>query len=876
MNFPDFLSTQLLGHLPGWSKPGQGPFPLPRFLLVGGRVLFSSLLVAGIVTGVKHIGGLEPLELAYLDFSTRQRSDLPIDPRITVLGITEADCQRYRCPLSDALLADTLSRLQAHSPRVVGLDIYRTIVRPPGRMAIETRLQASNLIAIMNVGSDPVNGQVPAPEQVDPERIGFNDFPTDLDGIIRRNLLYVGGQDHGYYAFGLRVALAYLGEDYDLKVVGDQLQIGKAVFPALKTKDGGYQDVDNAGYQVLLRYRGQQAPAAVLTLTQLLTGDFDSDLIRDRAILIGTTAQSSKDLFLTPFSSNQQQNFLMSGVEIHAHMVSQILDAVAGETALYRFLPPWSELLWLWGWCVTASLVAWSTRRPWQLGLAGSVLLAGLLGTGAVAMGRLLWLPIAEPVIGFTVTLGLAATHRLLYRTTHDPLTGLPNREVFLDQIQAALNRAQRYAQPSPVVVAFLGIDRFKVINESLGHQAGDQLLLSFAERLQRSLPPQTYIARVGGDEFAILFHHDRPKGQRWGRRFTVPDLNAEVATVPQVLDQLQQQLSAPFELFGRKIPNTVSIGVAMTQAGYEHRPVNLLRDAHTAMYRSKTLGQSRYEVFAAGMLVDAVNRLELESDLLKALENGEFLLYYQPIVHLQTGAVAGFEALVRWKQPDRGFVQPGAFIPAAEETGLILPLGQWIFQAACQQLKQWNRQFPRRHLTMSINLSSRQLSQPDLVQQFAQSLEKSQIPGDRIRLEITESMVMGDIETTIDLMLKLKSLNFKLAIDDFGTGYSSLSYLHRFPLDTLKVDKSFVGRVDRSNEDRAIVQTILTLGKQLGMDVVAEGIETQQQVRILQQEACDYGQGYLFAKPLPPEAAVELLRHPSPLVKPFTETPNF
>jgi EAL domain-containing protein (putative c-di-GMP-specific phosphodiesterase class I) len=253
-----------------------------------------------------------------------------------------------------------------------------------------------------------------------------------------------------------------------------------------------------------------------------------------------------------------------------------------------------------------------------------------------------------------------------------------------------------------------------------------------------------------------------------------------------------------------------------------------------------------------------------LESDLLSALDNQEFLLYYQPIIRLATGELAGFEALVRWHQKDRGFVLPSAFIPAAEETGLIMALGQWIFREACRQLHTWHGMFPQHpNLTMSINLSNRQFGQSDLISRIKAALQDTQVRGDCVRLEITESMVMGDVDAAIDLMLKLKSLDLKLAIDDFGTGYSSLSYLHRFPMDTLKVDKSFVGRLEKSNEDRAIIHTILTLGQKLGMEVVAEGVETLEQVTMLKQEHCDYGQGYYFAKPLPVEEAQALLaRH--------------
>jgi diguanylate cyclase (GGDEF)-like protein len=481
--------------------------------------------------------------------------------------------------------------------------------------------------------------------------------------------------------------------------------------------------------------------------------------------------------------------------------------------------------------------------------LSDGLLLVGLSGVGWLGIRGLVWLPLAEPATGMIVTTAVVLAYKLFYRSTHDSLTGLPNREAFMGTIQQALHHHQGQPTEPPVIVAFMGIDRFKVINESLGHQVGDEVLHMMAQRLVQHSPPEARVARVGGDEFALLLTH-------------LPS-----AAAGELLDRLQYALSEPLTLHGQKLPSTLSIGVAITQPGLAHKPADLLRDAHTAMYRAKALGKSRFEVFAAGMLTEAVNRLQLESDLISALDNEEFLLYYQPIIKLHTGELAGFEALVRWHQTDRGFVLPSAFIPAAEETGLIMALGQWIFREACGQLRSWHDAFPHyRHLTMSINLSNRQFGQADLISQIETALRETQVNSHCVRLEITESMVMGDVDAAIDLMLKLKALDLKLAIDDFGTGYSSLSYLHRFPMDTLKVDKSFVGRLEKSNEDRAIINTILTLGQKLGMEVIAEGVETAAQVTMLRQEGCDYGQGYFFAKPLPAQSAQELIQQYQPL----------
>lgn len=810
-------------------------------------VLLSSIAATLGVTGLKLLQVIEPAELYVFDRMVRSQPDQAINPRITIIGMSEGDIRQYGWPLSDGLLAKVLADVQAHQPRVVGLDLYRSTLRPPGSAALVEQLAAPNLIAIKNVGNDPFLGEVPPPPTVPSDRIGFNDLPTDSDGIIRRNLLYVGGQEEDYYSFGLRVVMADAQNSDNprpLDADDNYLYLGDLPIRVLSGREGGYQSVDSSGYQILLRYRSRHRPARQISISQLLSGQYDPTWLEDRVVLMGTTAASLKDRFYTPFSFNQDEDLTMPGVIIHAQMVSQLLDLLEGKPTLYRYLPPWSEGLWLWGWCLAAGGLVWVLKRP-SLLIGSTVLLGvGLVGLGWVAVNQLLWLPLVEPMVGIIATTSAVIAYKLLYRSTHDPLTGLPNREAFIGSIQRALRQHPSTEETPPVIVVFMGIDRFKVINESLGHQAGDRVLRIIAQRLTQHMPLDAKVARVGGDEFALLLS------------------NWESDRAGAEMDQLQYTLSEPITLQGQKLPSTISMGMAISQAGMAHKPADLLRDAHTAMYRAKALGKSRFEVFAAGMLTEAVNRLQLESDLLSALDNQEFLLYYQPIIRLATGELAGFEALVRWHQKDRGFVLPSSFIPAAEETGLIMALGQWIFREACRQLRHWHDLFPQYpRLTMSINLSNRQFGQADLVQQIKSALRDTQVRGDCVRLEITESMVMGDVDAAIDLMLKLKSLDLKLAIDDFGTGYSSLSYLHRFPMDTLKVDKSFVGRLERSNEDRAIIHTILTLGQKLGMEVVAEGVETLEQVNMLKQEHCEYGQGYFFAKPLPAEAAEALLK---------------
>jgi diguanylate cyclase (GGDEF)-like protein len=813
----------------------------PKAAAIGLKtVILSSVMAGALVSGIKFLSVIEPMELFIFDWLVRSQPQRSLHPRITLVGITEDDLRQYGWPINNDQLATVLATLQTHQPSVIGLDLYRSTLRSPGVTALEKQLAAKNLVVIKKVYAEG-EGEVPPPPGVEPERVGFNDFPTDADGVIRRSLLYVGrSQD---YSFALRLAMTdqtRQGESLALRTEGDYLYLGKTPLKALGDNDGGYQGEDGSGYQILMRYSDRQTTPRSISLSQVLSGQFDPDWITGNIVLIGTTAPSLRDQFYTPFSFGQGNELTMPGVVVHAQIVSQLLNLIAGEAALYRFLPPWAEGLWLLGWCLVAGALTWSIQRP-ELLLGGILgMLVAISGVGWLAIHQLVWLPMAEPMLGLLLTAAIVTIYKLVYRSKHDPLTGLANREAFITMIQRALHQAASH----PVVTVFMGIDRFKVINESLGHHAGDQVLRAIAQRLLKHMPTQARVARVGGDEFALLFTH----------------LDSEAAGCQ--MDRLQHLLSEPINLDGQKFPSTISIGMAISQPSCEHRPADLLRDAHTAMYRAKALGKTRFEVFATGMLTEAVNRLQLESDLITALDNQEFLLYYQPIVSLQSGVLAGFEALVRWRQKDRGFVLPSAFIPAAEETGLIMALGQWIFREACRQLRQWQELFPQhQHLTMSINLSNRQFSQPDLVPQIAAALEETQVSGECVRLEITESMVMGDVDRAIDLMLQLKSLDLKLAIDDFGTGYSSLSCLHRFPMDTLKVDKSFVGRLENSNEDRAIIHTILNLGQQLGLDVVAEGIETEAQVVMLKQAGCDYGQGYFFAKPLDHQSVEALLQ---------------
>jgi diguanylate cyclase (GGDEF)-like protein len=404
---------------------------------------------------------------------------------------------------------------------------------------------------------------------------------------------------------------------------------------------------------------------------------------------------------------------------------------------------------------------------------------------------------------------------------------------LFTDHLRVALRRAHQN-EKYLFCVLFLDLDRFKNINDSLGHPCGDELLILVARRLEACIRQTDMVARFGGDEFAILL-----------------DSMQDASDALRVAEKVQQTISAPFRLASHEAITTASIGVALSTSGYTEAE-DIIRDADTAMYRAKDNGKARYEIFDTAMHTRAVTLLRLESDLRRALEKDELCVYYQPIVSLANRELHGFEALARWQHPERGVIAPDDFIPLAEETGLILPIGLRVLRDACHQLRKWQQHsLANRDLIMSVNLSGKQLMQPDLIERIEEVLHESQINPWHLKLEITETVVMENPELAAVTLAKLRGLGVRLSIDDFGTGYSSLSYLNRFPVDTLKIDRSFVTSMNEADENLQIVKTIITLAGNLGMQVVAEGVETEEQLDQLRSLKCQYGQGFYFSKPL-------------------------
>lgn len=436
---------------------------------------------------------------------------------------------------------------------------------------------------------------------------------------------------------------------------------------------------------------------------------------------------------------------------------------------------------------------------------------------------------------------------KLLHNAMHDALTGLPNRALFLEHLRRVMSRGT--FKEKSFAVLFLDFDGFKLINDSLGHAAGDTLLKLIAGRLEGLLRGNDIVARLGGDEFTIL----------------LDELN-EPEDVLNVVRRIQDILTRPFSLGGRDVFISASIGIALKDEKYR-MPEEILRDADIAMYRAKSAGKARHEIFNHEMHEQVNKRLRLETELRLALERGEFRVFYQPIMHLTTNRLIGFESLVRWFHPERGIVMPNDFIPVAEETGLIVPMGEWVLRESCRQIGEWQKRYPeRKDLHISVNLSCKQFIQHDLADRVAAILLETGLDARHLRLEVTESHVMENSQMAINIMNKLRELGVRLSIDDFGTGYSSLSYLQRLPIDFLKIDRSFVDVMNATMENSEIVKAIVMLAKNLGMDVIAEGIETEEQAASLINLECTFGQGFFYSKPTD-AAQAELILSESPVV---------
>ena len=429
-------------------------------------------------------------------------------------------------------------------------------------------------------------------------------------------------------------------------------------------------------------------------------------------------------------------------------------------------------------------------------------------------------------------------------RASHDLLTGLYNRRVFVDRLGQALLRTTRRKNSLKVGVLFMDLDRFKTINDYLGHEAGDRLLVTVAERFKQRLRPDDVLARFGGDEFAVLLENvENP---------------SEVIRVAQ---RIGEALQEPLTVDDHQVSVSTSVGIALGTAHANDDPEGMLREADVAMYRAKEQGPGHYAVFDPAMQTRAQERIELEAELRRALEQGEFVLFYQPEVSLHNGSMVGFEALLRWQHPERGLLKPSAFVPLAEETDLITPIGTWVLEEACRQAKRWEEEhLPAPPATMEVNLSARQLARRGLAQTVEEALRRANLAAHALALDITETVLIGASEHNAQALEALKKMGIRLYLDDFGTGYSSLSYLKRLPVDRVKVDRTFVKGLGGNATDTALVRMIIDLCHTLGIEVLAEGVETSDQAALLKDMGCDLGQGYYFARPLRSEELAEQL----------------
>lgn len=438
------------------------------------------------------------------------------------------------------------------------------------------------------------------------------------------------------------------------------------------------------------------------------------------------------------------------------------------------------------------------------------------------------------------------AEEQLIHDALHDALTGLPNRVLFLDRLQVAFRRAKRKFD-NHFAVLYLDFDRFKLVNDSFGHQVGDELLLKISVRLKSILRNSDTVARLGGDEFTML----------------VEDIDG-IDEAKHVAERIREEIAKPFDLNGQDFFASVSIGIAGWSRKYT-QPDVLMRDADTALYQAKRLGRNRFEVFDEEMHEKALRFLQIETDLRFALERREFYLVYQPIVELSDRKLAGFEALIRWNHPKHGLIPPMDFIPIAEETGSISAIGAWVLQTACRQLCDWQKQNPElENVWMSVNVSTKQFMEPELLSLVDGILKETGLAPNCLKLEVTETAMVENIDFAVEAMHNLKKLGLKLAIDDFGTGYSSLNYLHRLPLSSLKIDRSFVNQMEASHENQEIVKTILSLAKSLNLETIAEGVETVSQISKLTGLSCQLGQGFYFAKPLESARVEEIFVNPN------------
>ncbi|HUP47835.1 MAG TPA: EAL domain-containing protein [Thermoanaerobaculia bacterium] len=556
---------------------------------------------------------------------------------------------------------------------------------------------------------------------------------------------------------------------------------------------------------------GRRKPVRIRESQRLLTVLLGAGVLSGIIpFLLGGDAALHRFFYLGLHALAAAATFTLSGIAIwrsrgHGFVIPAACFVIYGTLQFYAFI------------LIMRSLVG-RTAMP-----IDAVAIAGFVGSGIIGLGLIL------AVLEDQREAAVAATTQVEHLAYYDTLTGLPNRSLFGDRLAVALTHAARHHYK--LAVLFLDVDRFKHVNDSLGHTMGDRLLRTVATRIRGAMREEDTVARFGGDEFTILIH-----------------IIGKIEDAGRIAQKILDSLKAPILIDEREFVATSSVGVSIYPIDGTDGET-LIRNADTAMYRSKDLGGNTYQFYAASMNHRAVEALEVENGLRRALAQNEFILYYQPLVDVGTGTVFGLEALIRWNHPQLGLLRPDRFIPAAEESGLIIPIGRWVLREACRQANEWHRRGHR--VVVAVNLSGRQFQDPDLIRQIREALDGADLRPEFLELEITEGYAMQDVEKAIQTLRQLKTLGVRIAIDDFGTGYSCLSYLKQFPIDTLKLDGSFV-RDLASPEDAQIALGVIALAHSLKLKVIAEGVETIGQMAFLREHACDRLQGYLFSRPMP------------------------
>lgn len=763
--------------------------------------------------GGQWLGAMEPLEgLAYVILFHLRGMEV-WDERVVVVGIDEASMDLLNdANWSRQPYVELLDRLAAAEVRLVGFDILFERETPEDQALAEAMSQG--VPVVIGAAWDNRGQFVEPPPLLQEGAIALGHIAKFIEyqGITRQGSLISQNIPSLSYALALQLP------DWSATVA---------------TPD----------QPVWINWAAREM--TTYSLAAVLAGEVEPAALAGKIVIVGTTA-AGLDSVRTPYHFNQPTH----GVYLHGAMLSNLLQG--------NYLTAWVPNPWGWQWLLYGGMGLVLSRaiatRPirWQLAI-GITLMAAVMIIAVGGLHRGILLPVVPAVLVVLLTTALSIfyqesrfTHYLTEQSRHDPVTGLPNRASFLQRLTPILNPGP----PAPFALFFFDLDRFNTINTHQGHQIGDALLVAIAQRLQQSMatiPEASHLARVGADEFALLI----ACGDR--------------ATALHYAHQLDQSLRQAYFLN----PNNhvvycdINIGIALS---WESPPdgETLLHHGETAMYQARIQGKRHYGVFNLQLHQGAIALWQLELDLRHCLEQTHqiagdqdllyqgFYLNYQPIINLNSGHIIGFEALVRWQHPTRGRLSPLEFIPLAEETGLISLLGRWVLYKACYQLRAWQMLFPDYvPLIMTVNLSPIQLLRPEVVGQVQSILIATGLSPHSLKLEITESSLMTNGNEAIALLNQLSGLGIKLSLDDFGTGYSSLGRLSNLPLDTLKIDRSFVHNLNLEPENSKIIQTMIELGHQLNLAVVAEGIETPEQLKILRDLGCDYGQGYLFAKPL-------------------------